>query len=1054
MAAVALAVAVVGVPVLLLVVATPDLSSWAGRSWLEVLFRRDDGSALLLVLAAAAWLVWGLFTLCVVVELINVLARRSRPIRLPGLGPAQGVAAALVLAVVAAVLAPAALGPATGSGAQPPSSSRAPAAASVDRGVADPGAAGAEVPGEAASDRTGTSAHQGGAGAVARGGTAGATSFVADPRIRADILAVHRVAAGDDLWSLAEQYYGDGSTWRQIALANAVLATHGPDDLEVGWRLVIPAQRAAAGPYVVAVPGDTLSGLAARHLGGPDHWPDLYEANRAVLSDPDDLEIGTVLQLPGEGRFAPDPAAAAERPAGTVTAGSAGASQPGSSAGNDAPAETAPSPAVSTSVPGDPVLQLAGISGMVAAAIVGGLATRRLHQLRERPLGRRISQPPPSAVRAGQELAVRQRPDRMAAVDRAMRLVAGWSRTRSGPIPRLLSVRVGATLAFELAQVTETAPAPFRVAGRVWEIEDVAGWLASDDPYPDEGRPWPATVTVGTVADGSEVLVNLEEVGVLGVCGTGALAESRDPTVRSALLALAAALSFQPWSAGTRITVVADAAEAEDLAWAAALDAPDLSVTDDVDAVLDRLHRRAEEQRTSSGGAGAGEGTDDGSHETDLEAGPQDRRLDPDCGAAWAADVVVLLTEPTPSQRSRLIRVVAEEDHVISLAAIVPGRDGAAARLELDGDGARLSPAGLACQPQLVDPATAEHLAGLLAGTAGPTTPAPWWSGVPVSYHARRATGGGEDDPTASVLGLPPAHAVAGPSGSGPGTLAVGDNERARAAGNAAPTTNQEAIVSTDDASTHLSPADPVVLLIGPIDLVGARGVEPTRARKQCIEYCAWLLEHPGRTAAAMADALVVAEGTRRSNMSRLRSWLGDGVDGPYLPDAYSGRISLHDSVSSDWQRLQLLVAGGVDRASTSALAAALDLVRGAPLADAAPLQWMWAEELRTDIISIVRDIGVELSARALADGDRDLARWAAARALTAAAGDELLQCARIRVEHAAGNQVEVERLALQLAAQARRLEVDLADSTVALLQQVMEGGIRTRIATPSRTAR
>ena len=86
---------------------------------------------------------------------------------------------------------------------------------------------------------------------------------------------------------------------------------------------------------------------------------------------------------------------------------------------------------------------------------------------------------------------------------------------------------------------------------------------------------------------------------------------------------------------------------------------------------------------------------------------------------------------------------------------------------------------------------------------------------------------------------------------------------------------------------------------------------------KQCLEYCAWILEHPGTTAQAMGAALAVAEGTRRSNMSRLRSWLGaDDGDEPYLPDAYSGRIMLHPAVSSDWQRLQILTGRGVNRTS------------------------------------------------------------------------------------------------------------------------------------------
>jgi len=241
---------------------------------------------------------------------------------------------------------------------------------------------------------------------------------------------------------------------------------------------------------------------------------------------------------------------------------------------------------------------------------------------------------------------------------------------------------------------------------------------------------------------------------------------------------------------------------------------------------------------------------------------------------------------------------------------------------------------------------------------------------------------------------------------------------------------------------------DPVLQLLGPVELLGAAGVVPPRASKQCLEYCGWLLEHPGTTAQAMSAALAVAEGTRRSNMSRLRTWLGESEDGSaYLPDAYTGYISLHPAVSSDWQLMQILTAAGINRASDESLYAALQLVRGAPLADAAPGQWHWAEELRTDMISCVRDIGVELTDRALDGGDLDLARWAAARALAAAPADELLVAARIRTEHQAGNIPETERLALQLASQARNLGVDLDPATVTLLQRVMEGRVRARMA-------
>ena len=105
-------------------------------------------------------------------------------------------------------------------------------------------------------------------------------------------------------------------------------------------------------------------------------------------------------------------------------------------------------------------------------------------------------------------------------------------------------------------------------------------------------------------------------------------------------------------------------------------------------------------------------------------------------------------------------------------------------------------------------------------------------------------------------------------------------------------------------------PVHPTLLLLGEVELLATAGDEPNRATGQCMEYCAWLLANPGATAATMTDDLLVAETTRRSNMSRLRTWLGTADAGvAYLPDAYSGRIRLDPRVSSDWEQFQALRA-------------------------------------------------------------------------------------------------------------------------------------------------
>lgn len=248
-------------------------------------------------------------------------------------------------------------------------------------------------------------------------------------------------------------------------------------------------------------------------------------------------------------------------------------------------------------------------------------------------------------------------------------------------------------------------------------------------------------------------------------------------------------------------------------------------------------------------------------------------------------------------------------------------------------------------------------------------------------------------------------------------------------------------------AST-IEPEHPMLKLLGPVELIGARGEIPSRAIKQCEEYCAWLLENPGGSAGMMARALMVAEPTRRSNMCRLRSWLGSDANGAaYLPDAYTGRIMLHPGVSSDWEQLRLCLSGGANRVGDAALVEALGMVRGAPMADAAPGQWHWAEQLRADICGTIRDCAVVLGRRAVAVGNLELAQWALDRAQVAAPEDELLLGVQIQIAHARGDRAQLDRLVLQVTRRARMLGVDLADETVTLLQEVVEGRARLRRA-------
>ncbi|SDT41456.1 Nucleoid-associated protein YgaU, contains BON and LysM domains [Friedmanniella luteola] len=970
-----------GVPLLLLAVGARWPTTWSPR----VLLQPDDGTVLLALITAAAWSAWAVLVVSVLAELLTVATRARVRIRLPGLAGPQRLVAGLVVAVLALAAAPAV--PHVGL---PP-----PAAEAQPRPAPAPPAVGPRAAGPTA-------------------------TRAADPPVDPSTV-VHEVQRGDDLWTLAERYYGQGRDWRRIAAANPDRLTGGPDRLEVGWRLQVPGAlpvvTAAAGtPETVTVrAGDTLSALAEQELGDDRRWPELFDANRAVLDDPDELDVGTRLVLPLEGgpgvtRPEPEPEEPAVAPAHPrPLPPAADGAPPAAPTTRPAPAPPTPeAPTAETPTPETPTpetaveaaLPLAAVGGLLAAGLLAGLAARRRRQLAARPVGRRIVHPDPATVPLEAALGRTQRPLTLRTLDQALRAVAAGCRDRRLPLPALQLVLLAPDrIELRLAAPAPHAPVGFEVAGAadVWVLDRPGADHLAAVPASDELlRPWPTLVTLGRDAENRTVLADLESLRLLQLVDQPAAA-------RAVLAALAVELSFSPWAEEMRLTLLGRDARLPD-----ALGAHTVEQTVDVDGLLDRLERRAAVQRR---------------HQPQAVLGQH--RLDPDLAEPWAPEVVLVDHPLTAAQTDRLRSLVGDQPHVTTAVVVVgdvdaPWRLGAGDRAGGAATTSRLEPAGLDLVPQALSGAETDGVLELVAATGRTSTgPAPWWN-VEVAEP---------EPPPDNVTYL--------------GRRFGGWSAETRGEGDEVAAIRTATALAADARVDH-----PTLLVLGPVELLGATGTPPPRAARQCLEYCGWLLEHPGRTARDMASALAVAEGTRRSNVSRLRSWLGaDAAGEPYLPDAYTGRIALHPAVSSDWQQVQILTAGGVDRAGDEALRAVLQLLRGAPLADAAPGQWHWAEELRTDLISCVRDVGVELAGRALEAGDVGLARWAAARALAAAPGDELLLAARIRTEHRAGNGAETERLTLQLAGQARRLGVDLDPATVTLLQEVVEGQVRARMA-------
>lgn len=396
--------------------------------------------------------------------------------------------------------------------------------------------------------------------------------------------------------------------------------------------------------------------------------------------------------------------------------------------------------------------------------------------------------------------------------------------------------------------------------------------------------------------------------------------------------------------------------------WADALDDPRITALDSAQDGLAALTRTCSGRRLGMQGRTL-----------------RDLRADPDCASSWPP-VVFIFEDPLSATRFDVVADALALGEVgvsvVATASAPPHITHAAVDLESTVGTLR----GVRFTPQLVGEPARRVLVDLFRATGSTETePAPWWRE-------------GSELPS-NVLPLPRVEP------------------------------NDEELPMPEPPA---DPLHPTLLLLGEVELSSAAGPTPNRALAQCMEYCAWLLVHPGATSTVMVRDLLVAETTRRSNMSRLRSWLGTAPDGlPYLPDAYTGRIRLDERVTSDWERFESLLAGGVNAASSAALRQALRLVRGEPLGTLA-FQWHWAQTLRADMVAMIVDAASVLADRAIEHDDPDLALWAIGRGRLAAPDDDKLSVRAIHAHAVAGRTGEMERAVVALNRSTRTAGRDL----------------------------
>jgi nucleoid-associated protein YgaU len=118
----------------------------------------------------------------------------------------------------------------------------------------------------------------------------------------------YTVKAGDDLWSIAEKYYGSGYNWVDLVNANKL---ENPSVLYVGTKLIVPNvtpkvvtvqnnpvenPNPITGNSYTVVKGDYLWSIAVRAYGDGYKWTEIAIANN--LTNPSLIFSGNVLRLP------------------------------------------------------------------------------------------------------------------------------------------------------------------------------------------------------------------------------------------------------------------------------------------------------------------------------------------------------------------------------------------------------------------------------------------------------------------------------------------------------------------------------------------------------------------------------------------------------------------------------------------------------------------------------------------------------------------------------------------------------------------------------------
>ena len=1000
---------------------------------------RDDAVVDLVIRTSLVviWIALAIIAVTIVTEVVHMVRHRGLPApSVRGLGWSQHLARWIAVGLIALVPLNAFAGTATALGGSP-----GPAATAlrlvVDQDSPDPGFT-------VSIDR----------GIAAFGSEAGSDTPVSAPSAPIGA-ATHTVARGESIYGIAADLTG-GDDARIIDIADAILDLNlgttmhdgqrftNPALIQPGWTLALPpglglATPAPADPAVAAgsaaghddptpvhgtprievdattgadadadaswvddvpddhvayvvVPGDTLSGIAADHLGDQDDWTLIWDENRGddmgggrTFDDPNlilpgwELDVATTASA--DPAPAPEPApelvppappvedaqplpAASTAPLPDMTASDGTSTD--AAAATEGTASTPPvtpttistieTPTTSSTVPTAPGAgEVAGPSdpgpsapsspspirlehaALLAAGVLTLVGVRRRRALRSAPPHARVPAPPPEVAAIERRLRTIDPGERSARLDVAVR-AAAQHLVETGV--RIGSVTIGrdGELTLRLTGPSLLEP-PWVGEGATWTLPaSVPIELLSDDAR-RVGQPCLALVTVGVDADGADVLVDLEAAHLTTV---EAAPEQADDVVRAISSGLATSLDSEV----VHLLVAS-------LGPACLFDHPNTRAMESVAAAMD-----AATMLVGSTLANERSSFDLRTRRTGGEMWEPAIVL---CASADDALNALPVDLPTPGHGVAMVVATAPASAAASVHR--PG-----ARIVGTSDGWMLDAFGVevALTPIGVTVGDVDEIGAILDDASRP---------------------------------IEPATEVAVESVSSPWSLSASDGDEATA----------------DAADPFVArPHDIVVGLMGGVRIVAADGTVGEFERSKTVELIAWLATHRDRATRATARTALwemdVRDATFANVVSEARRALArlvEPADGDeWLARTHNESLPLHERVVTDAD----LIGQRVEHARLAPPAHAIEVLRPAvesirdlPFAGTSYL-WPDADGITSNLVLLATTASAELAGHALSIGDTDLVFWSTGQGLKVLPGHEELIGLRMRAHARSGD--------------------------------------------------